>query len=731
MKSTELSELVRRGLDRHHRGDLDGAGRIYCEVLSADPLQPDALHLFGVAMHQLGEHRTAVKGISRAIAVRPTMAHFHANLGEVYRALGRQNLAEGCTYLALKLRPDLFASTDVVDLLLGKGGRFDDVPSPRRESSGIDPSATVEYTAIATGLHTRGDRAETLDRLVEALDRGTGEVWMSAQTPETWNDLGNILRSSGRLIEAMSSYLNAIRLAPDLASAHNNLGRILLDGVRAKEALVWFRFALDLEPTSIMIRSNIASALRDLGRLDEARAFAEETLSMNPRSDEAHLTLASIHIESRRHEEAARSFRESVRLNPESLDAHLSLGIFLAEMGDFEGAERSFREVLRRRGPHAQALARVVGLHQGRASEEDLVALRGLLDEPNLPELHRAELHYAAASVDDARGDYRRSADHLRKANAIQAAGNRRSGRSYRLRENEEFVEGMMEACSAGFFHRVEGFGIGTDRLAFVVGLPRSGTSLTEQILASHSKVYGMGESSFAWRNFRSLPDLLGLKSEAVECLGHLDREASIEMAEEFLARVEAIERRASLVVDKMPDNYLYLGWLATLFPRAKFIHCRRDLRDTAVSCWATNFSSLEWANDIEHIASRFTAYRNLMDHWARVLPAPVLHVDYEQTVADLESAARMLIEWCGLEWEPTCLNFHEVNRVVHTASFAQVRRPIYRRSVGRWRNYEEELGPLFERLEVLQTSRLEGPAEDISPSWPRGREQGYGHPFL
>jgi tetratricopeptide (TPR) repeat protein len=699
MQSTELVELVRRGLDRHRRGDLHGAGRIYCEALSANPLHPDALHLFGVALHQLGEHGTAVKGISRAIAVRPTVAHFHANLGEVYRALGRHDLADGSTCLALKLRPDLFKSMEDVDLLLRRDRQINGVPLPRHYFPEMDPSPTIAYTAIALELHSREGQGKTLDQLVEDIDQGEGDVWMSTQTPETWNDLGNILRVSGRLIEAMSSYLNALRLAPDLASAHNNVGRILLEGVRAEEALVWFRFALEIDQTSITIRSNIASALRELGMLHEARTFAEGALSMNPKSDEAHRTLASIHIESGRHEEAARSFRESVRLNPESVDAHLSLGMFLAEMGDFKGAEQSFREILRQRGLHAQALARVVSLHRRRPPEDDLVALFRLLDEPNLPELHRAELHYAAALVGDARGDYRRSADQLRKANAIKAAENLRFGRAYRLRENEEFIEQMKEACSAEFFDRVERFGIRTDRLVFVFGLPRSGTSLTEQILASHSKVYGMGETCLVWRNFKSLPDLLGLKLEPVECLGHLDRLTSVRMAEDLLAKFEAIEGRASLLIDKMPDNYLYLGWLAILFPRAKFIHCRRDLRDTAVSCWSTDFSSLAWANDIEHIASRFTGYQSLMDHWERVLPAPVLRVDYEQTVTDIESTARTLIDWCGLEWEPTCLSFHETNRVVHTASFAQVRQPVYRRSVGRWRNYEEELGPLFERL--------------------------------
>jgi hypothetical protein len=161
-------------------------------------------------------------------------------------------------------------------------------------------------------------------------------------------------------------------------------------------------------------------------------------------------------------------------------------------------------------------------------------------------------------------------------------------------------------------------------------------------------------------------------------------------------------------VLDKTPDNYLYLGLLAVLFPRAMLIHCRRDLRDVAVSCWMTNFRNILWANDTEHIAARFQEYRRLMTHWKRVLPVEVLELDYEETVADLGGTARRLLAFCGLEWEPACLAFHEAKQPMRTACKAQVRQPIYTRSVARWKHYEQVLGGLFARLEWTPDS---GPA--------------------
>ena len=151
-----------------------------------------------------------------------------------------------------------------------------------------------------------------------------------------------------------------------------------------------------------------------------------------------------------------------------------------------------------------------------------------------------------------------------------------------------------------------------------------------------------------------------------------------------------------------MPENTLYLGLLAALFPRARFIHCRRDLRDVALSCWITNFGQVRWACDQHHIASRALEYVRVMEHWRRVLPAPVLEVDYESIVADLETAARKLIDWCGLDWDPACLDFHNTLRSVRTASVAQVRTPIYRSSIGRWKNYERYLAPMFSELESM-----------------------------
>jgi hypothetical protein len=208
--------------------------------------------------------------------------------------------------------------------------------------------------------------------------------------------------------------------------------------------------------------------------------------------------------------------------------------------------------------------------------------------------------------------------------------------------------------------------------------------------------VFGAGEQRFARDDFEALA--VG-DDRGLEALARLDAATARRVGARHLERLNELNADRPRVADKMPDNYLYLGLLAALFPRAKFIHCRRDLRDVAVSCWMTNFRQIRWANDPEHIASRFAEHRRIMAHWKGALPVELLEIDYEETVADLEGVARRLVAWCGLEWEPGCLKFHEGKRPVRTASVSQVRQPIYQRSVARWKHYEQALGGLFDRI--------------------------------
>ncbi|MGA2253848.1 MAG: sulfotransferase, partial [Thermoguttaceae bacterium] len=373
--------------------------------------------------------------------------------------------------------------------------------------------------------------------------------------------------------------------------------------------------------------------------------------------------------------------------------AHYNLGSALEEIGDLQGAEDSFRAALRHNSRFAFAHCKLAELLGGKLPENDVAAQRRLLEERDLTDAQRSLLHFGLAQVLDARGEYAEAAEHLDRGNALRLSELRMRGQEYDPIDYESFVTQMIEVCTPDFFERVRSYGLESELPVFVVGLPRSGTTLIEQVLASHSRVFGAGEINLANDTVAALD---GPVASFIEGLRRLNRETAHRLAAQHLERLRGLHPTALRIVDKRPENYVYLGLLASLFPRAKFIHCRRDLRDVAVSCWMTHFQEIRWANDQRHIASRFHQYQRIIEHWRKVLPVPLLEVDYEETVANLETVARRLVAWCGLEWEPRCLEFHQVKRPVRTASAVQVRQAVFGTSVGKWSRYATHLASML-----------------------------------
>jgi tetratricopeptide (TPR) repeat protein len=713
-------------LEHHRGGRLDQAAKIYRAILARDPAHADALHLLGVIAYQQGHYPQACELIGRAIARQPGEASFYSNLAEVYRATGQLDRAVACCRTALALQPDSPEAANNLGLALLVRGDAAAAVAQFEAALRSRPGDAMIHNNLGNALRHGGETARAAASFRQALqlDPGLAEahtnlgqllleqyqteqalphcreaVRLRPDLPEAHNNLGNALRELGQLSEARACYAEALRLNPELALTYSNVGQALQEEGDLREAIVWYQRGLEREPNSARIHANLASALEEQGDFEAAVARYRLALRLDPQYAEAHNGLGFVLHEQGKFDEAVAAYHEVLRLRPGFATGYCNLGNIQEELGAFDDALASFREALRRDPSHAGAYALMATLLRGRLPPEDLEAMHGLLARPHLAPARRLALHFGIAQVLDATGDYPAATEHLRQGNALCLELWQKQGTAYDPAVHGQLVDGLIGAFPPEFFARVRGFGLDTEVPVFIVGLPRSGTTLTEQILASHSQVHGAGELNFAHDSFAALPGVLNLHAPPLECLDRLDRPAAERLAQWHLDRLRQRDAQAPRVVDKMPDNYLYLGPLSALFPRAKFIHCRRDLRDVAVSCWMTNFRHIRWAADPEHIAARFRDYRRLMDHWRAVLPVELFEVDYEETVADLEGVARRLVAWCGLEWQPACLAFHQTARPVRTASVTQVREPIYTRSVARWKNYEPALAHLFQRL--------------------------------
>jgi tetratricopeptide (TPR) repeat protein len=508
----------------------------------------------------------------------------------------------------------------------------------------------------------------------------------------------------GQLADAARLYGAVLAADPEQPDALHLLGVLAQQRGRPEEAAQLIARAIARRPDVAGFHLNLAGVLAGLARYDESLASYARAARLDPSLAEAQRGAGWVRHELGHFPEAEAHYREALRLQPDLAAAHVGLGVIREEQGDPQEAQRCWREALRHAPRHALARARLATLLRDRLPAQDLAALRELLADRGLADGSRAALLFGLAQVLDARGEFAEAALALRQANGLALADRTRRGQHYDPSAHSDLVSGIIAACSREFFARVRGLGLESERPVFIVGLPRSGTTLTEQILASHPQAFGAGELRLARDDFEALAGGAtgaAVDGRALEGLARLDRETARRVGERHLEQLGARNIDRVRIVDKAPENYLYIGLLAALFPRARFVHCRRDLRDVAVSCWMTNFRHTPWANDPEHIAARFHDYRRIMAHWERVLPVPLLALDYEETVADLEGVARRLVAWCGLAWDPACLAFHVGKRPVVTASTSQVRQPIYSRSVGRWQHYEGSLRPLFARLEA------------------------------
>jgi tetratricopeptide (TPR) repeat protein len=730
-----MQDVLTSAIELHRSGQLGQASQLYQKILAREQENPEALHLFGVLNHQQGQNTRAIELIGRAVALRPNSHIYHANLAEAYRALGDFERAAGCCRAALAIWPDYPEALSNLGAALQGLGQHDESVAHLRRALELRPDFVVAHNNLGIGLRELGQTDSALEHFRRAVeldprfapaqtnlgqilvDRGQAEealphcqeaVRLDPNSAVLHHNLGNALRALEKHVDAKAEYLEALRLNPKLALANAHLGLVLQREGQLADALVWIKKGVELEPDNADIWVWMAELYDDMEEPLESIPCWERVIELEPDRAGAYLSLGWALQEEGKLDLARRHYDTAIRLKPDHGGAYLNLGGLHEEIGDLAAAESAFRTALKLQPTYALPHARLATLLRTKMPAEDLAALEERLTDDTLPEGPRGRLLFALAQALDGQGDHARAAQCLREANALTVESNIKR-RDYDPDDHERFMDGLLSGFNPDLFARLAAAGSPSRRPVFVFGLPRSGTTLIEQVLASHSQIHGAGELRLARRSFEAIPGLLGRSVSPRECIPLLDAPTALSLAKLHLEYLNEYDGgRNPRIVDKMPDNYMYIGLLSVMFPNAVFIHSRRDLRDIAVSCWMTDFRSIRWANDQNHIAKRFQQYHRVMNHWKAVLPVPIHEVNYEETVTDLESVARRLIEACGLAWEPTCLEFHRTLRPVRTASVTQVRQPVYQRSVARWKHYESDLGELFAQL-----PREEEPSSD------------------
>ena len=616
----------------------------FTRVLQLQPNDVEALVAAADALQKLGRAQASIQHYQHALRVDPKHPRARNNLGNAFLALGQYADAVGYYRLALEINP---RDPIILCNLANAQSRLkfrDEALASVRAALALDPNLVAAHNTLGRILASFGDREGAIASFRQALILDASDV-------DALNDLANILREIGYRHDAVTLFARAVKCDPMRAASHCNLGMALFDLRQIDDAGNAFRQALALNPTYAPAHLNLALALRQRRRPAEAEASCQAALAANPNYVDAVAFLGELEADRGRFAEAQQRFQQAIAIDPNYAPAVASAA-----------AHRKMTSA---------------DSHWARHAEE-------LLLKP-LSLQHQIGLRFALGKYFDDISDYAAAFQQISRAHELS----RRFSRPYDAAKLAAHVGKIMSIFDEEFLGRPWRTDGGSAPI-FIVGMPRSGTSLAEQILASHPAVFGAGEVSFwdaAYRGVREADDA-----------GHDLADLISQLAGEYRAQLAQLSSGgASRIVDKLPANFFYLGLIQAAFPDARFIHMQRHPLDTCLSIYFQYFFNIgPYANDLGSLADYYRQYLHIMAYWRERLPqGTLLDVPYEQLVADQQGWTRRMLEFLGLPWDARCLEFDRTDRVVITASKWQVRQKIHSLSAGRHKNYEQFLGPL------------------------------------
>jgi tetratricopeptide (TPR) repeat protein len=678
------------GIICNQKGNADEAENLLRRALALNPTSAEAHNDLGIALAGLGRHQEAIGEYQQAIAAKPNFHEAYNNCGTALLALRRAEDALGQFEQALTLGPNAAEVHVNCGKALAALSRWDEAAARFERAIAMRPGNAEAHSGLAHAFAAAKRHEDAIAHFQTALA-------LRPDVADGHNDLGNALAALGRFNEAIAQYQKALSLRPDFAESYNNLGSALLDLDRAAEAMAAYERAVSLRPGFAQAHCNLGKALATLDRHDEAIAQFEKTIALKPDFEPAYHGLGSALAVLGRSEEAIATYDRRLAVKPDAPDLHYGLGYALQTFGRLDESRQAFERAVALAPRRAELYRALAEAKRFTSDDPHLLAMEKLAqDMTSLGVKEQTELHFALGSAYEGLQRHDQALEHFLKGNALK----RRA-----IGYDEAATLGMFERVAAAFtpelMRRHEGAGDPSPVPIFIVGMARSGTTLVEQMLASHPRVFGAGER----KDFpAAMASVFGKEGEGTsfpERLASMTGEGFRRIGAHYVERLRALAPAAERITDKMPANFRFAGVIHLALPNACIIHTRRDPVDTCLSCFSKLFGGRQpYSYDLGELGRYYQAYEKLMAHWRRVLPDGImLEVRYEDLVSDFEPQARRIVAHAGLEWDEACLAFYKTERPVRTASATQVRQPVYQSAVGRGRRYGTKLAPLLETL--------------------------------
>jgi len=685
-----LDELLQKGMAALQGGRVGAAERSFRKAVEIAPRHFGALNLLTVALTGLERFDEAEAFAERALRIDASSDATHYNYGTVLKHNNKLEQAIAAFDAALAINPQHAKALNNRGAVHSQLERYEEAIADFDRALALDRRNGDAYYNKANAL-------AALKRRKEALRNYELALALNPRHAGAYANLLILFRELGEYDKAVECGRRSLALEPESAEVILNLAAAESARSRRDAALRWLGDLLAKWPENIPALKARAQILLDLDLIDEARADVARLKALTPRGEKEAAAregaIAALLLAENRYEEGVAALDRAIAWSGPDQDAfRAERGVALETFGRQDEALAAFDEVLARNPLTVDALCGRARLVKFTAADPTIAAMEALL-EPESGEdyVARMQLHLALGKAHLDFDDAASAFDHFNEGNRM-----RRATSPYNADATERGFAAIAAAFTPSLLERLSGQGARSPAPIFILSMPRSGTTLVEQILAGHPVVQGAGE-------IRLLPRIVEQIGDLAANVASFDGEALKRLGEDYLSRLAAVAAGKSRVVDKFMENFVNAGLIRLILPDAKLIHVRRDPVDVCLSCYTSPLGALRnYAFDQTDLGRYCRDYLKLMEHWRAVLPAShFLEVDYEAVVDDIEGQTRRMLEFLELPWDPACLDFHRVERPVRTASVNQVRKPIYRSSSGRWRKYVDHIQPLLRALAI------------------------------
>ena len=655
---------------------------------------------------QNGEAESAEAVCAGLLDQQPQDANFLVLSARALVKLERFDAANARIEQALSIFPEFARAYEVRgDLLLAQG----------------QPSGAVESFQKSLKLDNKRQRVRMkLGQVFMLLGRVEEARALKAEFIKFSQDNEVIARAAElekeeKFEEAENLYREILIRHPDNVAAMRLWARLGSKQKQYASAEVLLRQAVKVAPGFKRAWADLCQVQFEQDKFDDSIESAKRLIKLGSRAPEGHIWLAAASASAGHHQDALESFAEALEISPDHAGALCGKGQACRTMGDQDGSIAAFRRCLNAHPLHVEAYWSLANLKTFRFEDQEVDDMQALLDDERIAPEGQAQLNNALGMEFEGRKEYDRAFEYIDRCNHL-----RRDQEFYDRVENLERTNLSIEAFTQQFLEDNTGQGDPEPAPIFIVGLPRSGSTLLEQILSSHSRVDGTHELHDLSKLIRSRRKLTMPPARYPTSIASMNAEGFKRLGSDYIERTRRHRGDRPFFTDKNPNNFVHVGLLHLILPNARIINARRHPLDSCFGSYKQLFAQGQpFTYDLVELGEYYLQYQRLMDHWHEVLPGKVLDVQYEEVVADLEGQVGRILEYCELDWEETCLRFHETSRSVKSASSEQVRRPIYRSAVNTWRHYESHLGALIETLEPLlvqlpeadRPSSLGGPA--------------------